>query len=147
MNETRLCTARADGYQQQKRNNKTADIVDKSKPILDELAPLVSGREWRLVQGTRKNLYERYKSRFNELHPSMKPLGRHYFTSKLLHSGRVHYAMKPDFCPHCLEFKNDKNPHFLTKAKYDKHVDLLRNQMAAYMEQRKLITNGLNKTF
>lgn len=79
-------------------------VVADARKILDVLAPVKSGKIFRVVSCPLNYLYEQYCALASQI-SSLKPLSYHYFIGKILdiRNNYVHFENNPDFCPLCRE--------------------------------------------
>jgi hypothetical protein len=76
-----------------------------ARKILDTLAPIRSGKVYRVVSCTLNYLYEQYFALASHLNPRHPPLSYPTFIGKILDikNNYVHFENNPDFCPLCRE--------------------------------------------
>jgi predicted metal-dependent hydrolase len=87
-------------------------VVADARKILDVLAPVKSGKIFRIVSCPLNYLYEQYRALASQISHS-KPLSYHYFIGKILdiHNNYVHFENNPDFCPLCRELDEIETIH------------------------------------
>jgi hypothetical protein len=87
---------------QRKTRIRPAVLADARK-ILDVLAPVKSGKVFRVVSCTLNFLYEQYRGSATQLHPKYRPVSYSFFIDKILDvkHNYVHFENNPDFCPLC----------------------------------------------
>lgn len=93
------------GQQQpkQKRQRMQPQRHQAAIALLDTIAPVQSGHQWRVIRCTEDNLYKTYVIQLAADHPSQKPVCKSYFLQHVLDKKKnlVHHESSPDFCPHC----------------------------------------------
>jgi len=87
-----------------KKTRVSPDAIADATKILDTLAPVKSGKNFRVVSCTLMFLYQQYVALAKQI-SSKPPLSYKYFIGKILdiHHNCVHFENNPDFCPHCRE--------------------------------------------
>jgi len=75
-----------------------------ARRILDVIAPVKSGKQFRVVTSSLSFLYQQYTALAQTLSP-LAPLCYTTFIGKVLdiRNNYVHFERNPDFCPHCRE--------------------------------------------
>jgi len=93
------------GATQPKQKRKRIDTArhQLALQVLDTLAPVQSGRQWRVVRCTEAQLYQQYALIAQKLAPDSPPLSKSYFIEKVLDKKHnlVHHENTPDFCQLC----------------------------------------------
>lgn len=71
-------------HPKQKRQRMDPQRHQEAVTLLDSLAPVQSGRSWRVVRCTEDHLYETYVKRLTVVHPSQQPVSKSYFIEHVL---------------------------------------------------------------
>ena len=106
--------------------------------IINEIIPVVSGREYRIRTCRLQVLYIRYVDRATHRAPSKRVIGYGKF-KKLLRKEKVHYGKKPTLCYHCMQIE-DGVP--LTKQ-LEFHIDAKARQQPCYVRLKRWLIDGL----
>lgn len=69
--------------------------IQQAKMFLDEKMPVVSGRNWRILNGDISTLYETYAATVPN------PVGKTYFCLQILKKENIHRMSLPSICPYC----------------------------------------------
>jgi len=111
--------------------------------LLDSLAPVQSGRDYRIIRCTEDFLYQQYRDLILQYHPQQTPVSKKYFIDRVLDKkgNNVRHENAPDFCPlcqkrTCLLGKQQKTPLLPNEldelAWLEQHVLLKQTQWLVY---------------
>ena len=115
------------------REKISPERVEKALQILDELIPVVSGRDYRYQEMTDDHLYEQYCEKLQ----NGLPVSKSYFVKKILFTQQIWHSKKPKFCNYCQEFESGVNT-----SKLKDHQDLIKFQRGQYKKEKEEIANG-----
>lgn len=77
-----------------------------AEAIIDELIPVISGRDYRIQKMDRKEIYRRYREqvaiRGTRAAGTHLPLSNFYIRQHILQVWKIHRSKDTVFCPHCL---------------------------------------------
>lgn len=120
-----------------KREMITGERRDLLVDILDELIPVVSGRDFRIRWARLKTLYSWYVEKAQLRAPTLKPIGYNKF-KELLSKERVHKGKKPTLCEYCHEI-------FLGSPLTEQlraHLEAKERQSAQYLRLKRVLAEG-----
>jgi hypothetical protein len=106
----------------QKRQRVEPARHDLALHLLDSLAPIQSGRDWRVIRCTEDHLYMQYLGLLNDVAPGQKAVSKAYFINRVLDKkhNNVRHENNPALCPLCerktvLEAKPEKSSEEMTE--------------------------------
>jgi len=109
-------------------------VMQDARQILDVLAPIKSGKVYRIVSCPLNFLYEQYRALASQINP-LPPVSYKTFIYKVLDVAHnyVHFENSPDFCPLCRELDELQliAPATLTPAQTQRIVFLQEHQRIA----------------
>lgn len=87
----------------QNRQRMSAERHNIASHVLDTIAPVQSGRQWRVVRCTEDHLYKEYVAYINSNFRGQAPVSKTYFIEHVLDKKHncVHHENAPDFCQQC----------------------------------------------
>lgn len=133
----------------QKKPRITQDQEDAAIDFLDEVLPVVSGRDYRILKMTQEKLYELYIEKCNELGIE-NPLGKTYFFDNILGKQKLRKSKDETICSYCKDNKEFKkvpenqrtNKMQETIQKTDEHIQRWYRQANYYKYIKQSIADG-----